>query len=61
VIQWYETEGLQSTAELELPTQPKRVRLTNFLEEPGAPVTVNGAKVQVPTPHNGVQTVLVEF
>jgi alpha-mannosidase len=61
VIQWYESEGRQSIAELELPMQPKRVRVTNFLEEPGAPVTVNGDKVQVPTPPNGVQTVLVEF
>ncbi len=61
VIQWYESEGRQSTAELELPVQPKRVHVTNFLEEPGAPVPVNGSKVLVPTARNGVQTVLVEF
>jgi alpha-mannosidase len=61
VIQWYETSGQNSTAELELPATPKSARLTNFLEEPGAPVTITGNRIRVNTPHNGVQTVLVEF
>lgn len=61
VIQWYESEGRESPAELTLPALPKRVRTTNFLEEPGAEIPVAGATVRVPTPRHGVQTVLVEF
>jgi alpha-mannosidase len=61
VIQWYESEGRGTTAQIDLPMQPRNVRLSNFLEEPGAPVAVTGSRIEVPTKHNGVQTVLVEF
>jgi alpha-mannosidase len=40
VVQWYESEGRASVAELTLPMKPKRVRMTNFLEEPGAEIPV---------------------
>jgi alpha-mannosidase len=61
VIQWYESSGRNSTAEIELPMTPRKAVLTNFLEEPGAPATINGNTIRVTTPHNSVQTVLVTF
>jgi len=61
VVQWYESEGRESTAELIFHAPPKRVRTTNFLEEPGTDIEPAGTMVRVPTPHHGVQTVLVEF
>jgi alpha-mannosidase len=61
VIQWYESEGRGTNAQLDLPAQPRSVRLSNFLEEPGAPVPFTGSRIEVPTKHSGIQTVLVEF
>jgi alpha-mannosidase len=61
VIQWYETDGRDATAELTLPAPPRRVRTANFLEEAGTDIETAGTIVRVPTTHNGVQTVLVEF
>lgn len=61
VLRWYEAFGRDTVAEITLPRAPKRAVLSNFLEEDGAPLTIDGRTLRVPTGHDGVVTVKVVF
>jgi alpha-mannosidase len=59
VLQWYDAGGKRSTARVNLPAAPKRAILSNFIEDDGSPVRVDGKAVTVPTPAHGIVTVKV--
>ncbi|MEW6511423.1 MAG: glycoside hydrolase family 38 C-terminal domain-containing protein [Bacteroidota bacterium] len=59
VLQWYETEGKPSMARVDLPATPKRALLSNFIEDDGSPLTVEGETLTTPTPAHGIVTVKV--
>lgn len=59
IVQWYEAQGEDGTAELTLPFVPKRATLTSFLEEDGAPVPFDKNVLKVPTRRNAIVTVKV--
>jgi len=61
VLQFYEGSGKESTASITLPRVPKRVLMSNFLEEDGSPVPFKGEKVPVKLAKNQVVTLKVYF
>jgi alpha-mannosidase len=61
VIQWYNPGGSDVDAVLELPRVPIGAVMSNFLEEDGAPTTVEGAAVHVKTKARGVVTIKCTF
>lgn len=61
VVQWYESEGKETEAMVTLPVSPKKAVVSNFLEEDGAPVTLKGNRLTVPTEANSVMTIKVWF
>jgi alpha-mannosidase len=61
VLQWYETKGEDSQAVITLPRTPKKVVLSNFLEEEGAPVPFDKNIVTVKTKKNSAVTIKVYF
>ncbi len=61
VLRWYEAFGRDTVADVTLPRAPKRAVLSNFLEEDGAPLKIDGRTLHVPTGHDGVVTVKVFF
>jgi alpha-mannosidase len=60
IVRWYDTRGEDGIATLTLPFTPKRVVLTSFLEEDGAPVGFEKNVLKVPTRGNAIVTVKVE-
>ncbi len=61
IIQWYDATGIDCDALLHLPRSPRIVVRSNFMEEDGEPLPVNGATVTVPTKSHSVVTVKVTF
>jgi alpha-mannosidase len=61
IIQWYDAQGVDSQARLTLPRSPRKVVQSDFLEADGAPLTVHGAEVTIPTKKHSVVTVKVYF
>lgn len=61
VIEWYDASGQDSKADLVLPTKPKIVVESNFLEEDGKPLPFKGKHVFVETKKNSIQTIKVYF
>ncbi|HCV44262.1 MAG TPA: hypothetical protein DGH68_12310, partial [Bacteroidetes bacterium] len=61
VIQWYDASGQNTDAQLTLPQRPKKVLMTNFLEEDGEPILTNGNTVTVRTKKNSITTVKVYY
>ncbi len=61
IIQWYETKGENTEAVLTLPKNPKKVMMTNFLEEDGSVVSVKNNIVKIPVKKNSVQTIKIYF
>ncbi len=59
VMQWYDVTGEGGDAVLRLPARPRKVVMTDFVEDDGAPVTNAGAMVTVPTPPHGIMTLKV--
>lgn len=61
IVQWYDAGGEETRAELTLPSQPRKVVVSNFLEEDGAPLVPVKNKVTVPTKKNSVVTLKIYF
>ena len=61
IVQWYESSGQDSEALLSLPAAPKKVVRSNFLEEDGTPIAVEGRMVRVQTKKNSVVTLKITF
>jgi alpha-mannosidase len=61
IIQWYEANGSDATAELLLPKAPKKVMLTNTMEEDGKEIPFARNVVIVETKKNALKTVKVIF
>ncbi len=61
IIQWYDALGKDCDAALSLPKVPRKVLRSNFLEEDGEQLRVNGATLTVPTKARSVVTVKVEY
>jgi alpha-mannosidase len=59
VMQWYDVTGEAGDAEIRLPATPRKAVMTNFLEDDGAPLRVNGPLLTVPTPAHGIVTIKV--
>ncbi|MDZ7344271.1 MAG: glycosyl hydrolase-related protein, partial [candidate division KSB1 bacterium] len=61
IFQWYEAEGKDTPARLTLPQTPKKVVVSNFLEEEGEALGFRNRHVQVNTKKNATVTVKVYF
>ncbi|MGB8952045.1 MAG: glycoside hydrolase family 38 C-terminal domain-containing protein [Candidatus Aminicenantales bacterium] len=61
ILQWYESSGEDSQAVLTLPRIPKKVVLSNFLEEEGTSLPFNKNTVTVTTQKNSAKTIKVYF
>jgi alpha-mannosidase len=61
VVQWYDTEGKVSDATISFPRTPKKVVLSNFLEEVGSSVPVRNNAVNVRTRASSIVTLRVSF
>jgi alpha-mannosidase len=61
ILQWYDAEGKESEATLQLPRMPKKAVLSNFLEEDGTTLSLVKNIVKVPTKKDGIVTVKVTF
>ena len=61
IYQWYDADGKESAATLKLPAVPKKVVLSNMLEEDGSQLVVKQDIVKVPSGKNAVVTVKVYY
>ncbi len=61
IVQWYETSGEDSEAVLWLPHVPTKVVMSNFMEEDGKAVAIDGHIVRVQTKKNSVITLKITF
>jgi alpha-mannosidase len=61
IIQWYESQGIDSDAQLTLPQQPENVVESNFLEEDGAPISFLKNTIKVKTEKNSITTIKVTY
>jgi alpha-mannosidase len=61
IFQWYESEGQDTEAEIEFPQQPKKVVLSNFMEEDLDELDFNGNKLAIKSKSNSVMTIKVYF
>jgi alpha-mannosidase len=61
IFQWYESEGIDTEAEIEFPKQPKKVYLSNFLEEDLEELNLDDNKLIIGTKENSVMTIKVYF
>jgi alpha-mannosidase len=61
IIQWYETKGEDVEATLSLPLTPKKVVMSNFLEDDKGPIAFEKNVVKVRTKKSGVVTVKVYY
>ena len=61
IVQWYETSGEDSEAVLWLPQIPKKVVMSNFMEEDGTAVATDGHMVRVQTKKNSVVTLKITY
>lgn len=59
--QFYEAEGTDARAELELPAVPRKVVRSNFLEEEGTAVPFQGKRVSLDVKRNSVVTLLITY
>jgi alpha-mannosidase len=61
IIQWYESEGKDTDARLILPFTPRKIMISNFMEEDGLPILFEKNLVTVPTKKNEVKTIKIYF
>jgi alpha-mannosidase len=61
ILQFYESEGKATQARITLPQVPKRVAMTNFLEEEKSVISFNKNSVSVPMKPNQTVTLKVEY
>ncbi len=61
VVQWYDAKGEDATAALTFDARPSRALKTNFLEEDGAALPVDGPVLHVTSRSRAVTTVKVSF
>ncbi len=61
IVQWYETSGEDSEAVLWLPQVPTKVVMSNFMEEDGTAVAIDGHMVRVQTKKNSVVTLKITY
>jgi alpha-mannosidase len=61
IFQWYECEGKDTQAEIEFPQQPKKVVLSNFMEEDLEELNFDDKKLLIETKRNSVITIKVYF
>ena len=61
IFQWYDAEGIETEATLTLPSVPKKVLQSNFMEVDGKPIKFDGRVVKVKTKKNSVETIKVYF
>jgi alpha-mannosidase len=61
IVQWYDAEGEESEAVVTFQPQPKRVTISNFLEEEGPVIPVEKNSVRVKTKKSSVVTLKVMF
>ncbi len=61
IFQWYDAEGRETEATLTLPSVPKKVLQSNFMEVDGKPIKFDGRVVKVKTKKNSVETIKVYF
>ena len=61
VYQFYETDGKDSIAQLKLDKQPKRVEISNFIEDEGQPIKFKGNQIELKVRANSVVTLRVSF
>jgi alpha-mannosidase len=61
IVQWYDARGQETTATLSLPSAPRRAVLSNFLEEEGVAVPVEGRVARVPSRPYAITTVKLSF
>ncbi|MBF8248293.1 MAG: hypothetical protein HW374_1093, partial [Bacteroidetes bacterium] len=60
-VQWYDSKGEDTEAVLTLPQTPKKVVMSNFLEEDGVGIEFQKSTVKVKTKKNSVVTLKVYF
>ena len=61
VVQWYDAEGIGADAIVTFPRTPKKVVMSNFLEEVGSPVPVQNGSVSVRTRASSIVTLRVSY
>jgi alpha-mannosidase len=61
IVQWYDAVGADTKAVVKLPRAPKRVVISNFLEDDGATLPHRNNEVTVETKKNSVVTIKVSF
>src|SRR6267143_1219176 len=61
VVQWYDAGGEDTQAQLTLPQEPKKVVVSNFLEEDGSTIAHKSNTVTMPTKKNSIVTLKVYF
>ncbi len=61
IFQWYDAEARDVVATITLPMKPKRVFLSNFLEEELKPVKFEGKTIKINTNRSEVKTLKVIF
>ncbi|HTK80810.1 MAG TPA: glycoside hydrolase family 38 C-terminal domain-containing protein [Bacteroidota bacterium] len=61
IVQWYESAGKRTDARLTLPKMPRRVLMSNALEEDGPTVSYQKNVVTVRTKKSGVMTLKITF
>ena len=61
ILQWYESEGRDTDAKLILPETPRKVIMSNFMEEDGNQAFFEKNLVIIPTKKNEVKTLKIYF
>ncbi|HEY6191908.1 MAG TPA: glycoside hydrolase family 38 C-terminal domain-containing protein [Bacteroidota bacterium] len=61
IVQWYDAGGEGGQAQLTLPRNPKKVVVSNFLEEDGTVIAPVKNTVSVPTKKNSIVTLKISF
>ena len=60
-MQWYESQGKETDASITLPRSPKKITMSNFVEDDGAVVPFNKNTAKIKTKKNGVVTVKIDY
>ena len=61
VYQFYESDGKKTDTKLSFPGNPKRAEYTNFIEDDGEPIKLDGNSVKLNVNANGIMTIKVIY